>query len=134
MTIVFRLLGLALLSVGPVMAQDRPPLSEVGRITEGLIETAIAYEIGERCEPIDGRRLQGIAFLLSLNAHARSLGYSAQEIEAYIDNEEEKDRLEAIARQRLRDMGAVEGQPDTYCAVGREEIGRNSQIGKLLAD
>ena len=127
-------LAVAVLWAGPALAQERPPLSEVERITEGLIDTAIAYEIGERCDELDGRRMQGIGFLLSLNAHARSLGYSPDEINTFIDNEEEKDRLEAIARQRLRDLGAIEGQPDTYCAVGRDEMARNSQVGKLLTD
>jgi hypothetical protein len=115
-------------------AQERPPLGEVEVIAEGLIATAIAYEIGERCDGIDGRKLQGIAFLWSLESRARQLGYSRDEIQAFIDDDAEKDRLEAIARQRLRDMGAVEGEWDTYCAVGREEIGKESQIGKLLND
>lgn len=118
----------------PLAAQDSPPLGQVERITEGLIETAIAYEIGERCDSIDGRRLQGIAFLWSLHSHARSLGYSAAEIDAYIDDDQEKDRLEAIARQRLRDMGAVEGEWGTYCEVGRAEIAKGSQIGRLLTE
>ena len=136
MTHPLRHLALALLCALPVAAraQDLPPLGQVEVITEGLIDTAIAYEIGERCDGIDGRRLRGIAFLLSLQAHARDLGYSSDEIDAFIDDDEEKDRLEAIARARLRDMGAVEGEWDTYCEVGRAEIAKGSQIGRLLDD
>ncbi|EYD77800.1 hypothetical protein Rumeso_00527 [Rubellimicrobium mesophilum DSM 19309] len=103
-------------------------------ITEGLIDTAIAYELDRKCDELEGRRLQGIAFLWSLAAQAQRLGYSREEIEAFIDDKDEKHRLEGIARERLRGMGAVEGEWDTYCAVGREEIAKGSQIGKLLDD
>ena len=134
MTLPLRLAALALIGAlpGTVGAQGRPPLGEVRAITEGLIETAIAYEIDEVCEALDGRRLQGIALLWSLNSEARRLGYSQDEIRAFIDDDAEKDRLEAIARERLRGMGAVAGQAQTYCAVGRAEIARGSQIGRLL--
>jgi hypothetical protein len=60
------------------------------------------------------------------------LGYSQREIQAFIEDDAEKDRLEVIARERLRGMGAVEGQPQTYCAVGLAEIAKDSQIGRLL--
>ena len=130
------LLALALLCGAPaaLAAQDLPPLGEVPVITEGLINTAIAYELDRKCDELDGRRLQGIAFLWSLESEARRLGYSRREIQAFIDDDAEKDRLEAIARERLRGMGAVEGQWDTYCAVGREEIAKASPIGRLLND
>jgi hypothetical protein len=136
MTRPLPLLALGLLAALPAMAgaQDRPPLGQVPVITEGLINTAIAYELDRKCDELDGRRLQGIAFLWSLESEARRLGYSRDEIRDFIDNDEEKDRLEGIARERLRGMGAVEGEWDTYCAVGREEIARGSRIGKLLDD
>lgn len=129
-------LALALLCGAPVAAaaQDLPPLGQVPVITEGLINTAIAYELDRKCDELEGRRLQGIAFLWSLESEARRLGYSRDEIRAFIDDDAEKDRLEAIARERLRGMGAVEGQWDTYCAVGRQEIAKESQIGVLLDD
>ena len=127
-------LGVLCLVPAALPAQELPPLGQVESVTEGLIQTAIAYEIGKVCDGIEGRRLAGIAFLWSLESEARRLGYSRQEIEAFIDDGEEKDRLEAIARERLRGMGAVEGEWDTYCAVGRGEIAKGSQIGKLLDD
>ncbi len=108
------------------------PLSEVTVVTEGLITAAIAYEIGDKCDSVDARVTTGINFLWGLKAQASDLGYSDDEIRAYIDDDVEKDRLEAIARDRLRDMGAVEGEWDTYCAVGRAEMAAGTQIGKLL--
>jgi hypothetical protein len=109
-----------------------PEIGRVTHITEGLITTAIAYEIDRVCDELGGRRIAGINFLWSLKDHASSLGFSDAEIRAYVDNKAEKDRLEAIARARLREMGAVEGQPETYCAVGRAEMAAGSPIGRFL--
>lgn len=113
-------------------ARANPPLGEVSVVTEGLIAAAIAYEIGDRCESLDARILAGIAFLHRLKTHAASLGYTAAEIDAFIDNGAEADRLEAIARARLAEKGGVAGDWATYCAVGQAEIAAGSQIGRLL--
>ena len=131
-----RLSALALVLIAPaaLSAESRPPLAEVEAVTEGLIEIAIAYEIDRVCEPLGGRRIQGVARLLSLNNEARRLGYSGDEIQAFIDDDAEKDRLETVARERLREMGAIDGQAETYCAVGRAEIAKDSGIGSLLDD
>jgi hypothetical protein len=109
-----------------------PDIGRVTFITEGLINTAIAYEIDRVCDSISGRRIDGINFLWSLKEHASELGFTDDEIRDYVENREEKDRLEAIARDRLRDMGAVEGQPETYCSVGRAEMAARSDIGRFL--
>ena len=134
MTHPLRAIALAALTLWPaaLSAQALPPLGQVEVVTEGLIDTAIAYEIDRVCETIEGRRLKGIALLWSLHSSARGLGYSNDEIEAFVDDRVEKDRLEGIARERLAGLGAVEGQPETYCAVGRAEIALGSRVGSLL--
>ena len=110
----------------------RPALRDVPEVTEGLISAAIAWEIGDKCDGIDARILRGIGFLNGLKSTAREMGYSRSEIDSFVNSEVEKDRLEAIARQRLRDLGGVEGRWDTYCTVGRSQIAAGSQIGQLL--
>ncbi len=109
-----------------------PEIGQIEVISEGLINTAIAYEIDRVCDSIQPRTIEGINFLWSLKEHASELGYSDAEIRSFVDNEEEKARLETIARQRLRDMGAVEGQPETYCDVGRAEMAGQTEIGRFL--
>jgi hypothetical protein len=113
-------------------AAANPPLAEQAEISEGLIAAAIAYEIGDKCDSLDARLLRGIAFLNGLRSRASDLGYSDAEIDAYMDDRAEKRRLEAVARQRLRDLGGVEGDWDSYCAVGRDQMAAGSQIGQLL--
>lgn len=110
----------------------RAELRNERQITEGLIATAIAYEIGKRCDSLDARLVAGVNFLWSLRRQASDLGYSDAEIDAYVDDRAEQRRLEAIARDRLRSMGAIEGDWATYCAVGEAEIAADSRIGRLL--
>lgn len=110
----------------------RPSLQEDPILTEGLISTAIAYEIGRKCDRLDARIIRGVNYLYELKAYAESLGYSSSEIEAFVDNDAEKDRLEAMARQRLRDLGGVEGEWETYCVLGESQMAIGTQIGRLL--
>lgn len=125
-----RLAALAFLIAAPATAQV--PLADQTEISEGLIAAAIAYEIGDKCDSLDARLLRGIAFLNSLRDRAGELGYSRDDIAAYMDDRAEKRRLEAIARARLAEMGGVVNDWETYCAVGRAEIAAGTQIGVLL--
>ncbi|MEM9795119.1 MAG: DUF5333 domain-containing protein [Pseudomonadota bacterium] len=121
-------LPLGLVLAGPAFAD----LADERRITEGLITVGIAYEISEVCPSIDGRTFRGLRYLLALKSAARDLGYSDREIDAYVDDDAEKDRLEAIARDRLVRMGAARGDVGAHCAVGQAELAKDSQIGRLL--
>jgi hypothetical protein len=119
----------ALILAAPVQAQS---VGDLTVVTEGLIAAGIAYEIGDKCDSIDARLIRGIAFLNGLRDAASDAGFSDAEIDAYIDDDAEKDRLEAIARERLAAMGAVPGDAESYCAVGAAEMAAGSQIGLLL--
>lgn len=131
----YRATGLALaltLTAFGGHATAKPELKDVTEISEGIIAVGIAYEISEVCASIEPRTLRGIFYLNSLRSRARNLGYSHAEIEAYINNDAEKVRLEAVARGRLADMGAIPGNAESHCVVGRAEIARQSAIGRLL--
>lgn len=101
-------------------------------ITEGLITVGIAYEISEVCPDIDARRLRGLRYLLALRGAAQDLGYSRDEIDAFVDDDDEKDKLEAVARSRLAAMGAPRGDKAAHCRVGRREVRDDTQVGRLL--
>ncbi len=110
----------------------KPALKDVAYVREGIIAAGIAYEISEECADISARLFRGLSFLNGLKSHARDLGYSEAEIDAYIDDKAEKNRLEGIARARLADLGAVPGNAQSHCTVGRAEIAKGSAIGRLL--
>ncbi|MCF2872122.1 DUF5333 domain-containing protein [Octadecabacter sp. G9-8] len=101
-------------------------------VTEGIINAGMAVELDDNCNEVSVRMIRGLNFLQGLKSHLRNLGYSNADIDAFIDNDAEKDRLEAIARQRLSDLGVVVGDASTYCAVARGQIAQDTQIGQLL--
>ena len=120
----------ATLLAGPAGAQT--PLKDVAYVRDGIIHVGMAYEISEKCGDLKARLFRGLGFLQSLKNHARGLGYTEAEIDAYVNDAAERDRLEAIARAALADLGVVEGVESSYCAVGRAQIAANTRVGWLL--
>ncbi|MEO9865690.1 MAG: DUF5333 domain-containing protein [Yoonia sp.] len=113
-------------------ATAQQSLRDVGYVTEGLIAVGIAYEISEVCDGISARTLRGLGYLNQLQNHAKGLGFTSAQIDAFRKDKGEQDRLEAIARQRLAAMGATPGNAASHCTVGRAEIAKESTIGYLL--
>lgn len=118
------------MSAGNVSAQT--PLKDVAKVRDGIIFVGMAYELSEVCESLDARLFRGLGYLQSLKSHASSLGYSDAEIDAYINDDAEKDRLEAIARAQLAQLGVVPGDEASHCTVGRAQIASNTRVGWLL--
>ena len=132
MTILNKTLGgLALtLSLSATLAMANP--GNVERVTEGLITAGMAIELDDNCGDVRVRLLRGINFLQGLKSHLKDLGYSGRDIDAYIDNDAEKDRLEIIARQRLNDLGVRTNDASTYSTVAKGQIAQATQVGQLL--
>ncbi len=118
--------------MGAGYASAQTELKDVTRVRDGIVHVGMAYELSEQCGDLSARLFRGLSFLQSLKNHARQLGYSDAEIDAYINDNAEKDRLEAIARAQLVRLGVVEGNEATYCAVGRQQIEANTRVGWLL--
>jgi len=101
-------------------------------IYAGLFSMAVADQIRRNCDSIDPRMIRALSFARSLERRARALGYTETQIRSFIDSREEKDRMRAEVLRYFDREGVREGQPETYCALGRAEISRNSQAGALL--
>lgn len=126
-------LPLALLSAAlGSAALANPPLKDVEHIREGMITAAMVAELVETCDDLDVRAVRGLNFLQGLQNHARDLGYSHREIDAYTDDSEEEARLRAIGSERLIALGAVAGDAASYCTVGRAQIDAGTELGRLL--
>lgn len=105
-------------------------INDEPNIQEGLIAAAMVVRLGKRCDSIGVRRLAGLNFLHSLRQGLRNKGYSSREIDAYIDDNE--DRLEDVAFQRLRDLGAIDRDGPTHCAVARAQMAQGTLVGSFL--
>ncbi|WP_341366713.1 DUF5333 domain-containing protein [Yoonia sp. BS5-3] len=115
---------------GSVCAQTA--LKDVQYVRDGIIHVGMAYEISERCDSLRPRTLRGLGFLNSLRDHARDLGYSDDQIDDYVNDRAEKDRLEGMARAELARLGANADDDASFCAVGRAQMAANTRVGWLL--
>ncbi len=121
-----------LLAASPVPAASaRPSLRDVPEIENPLFAIVVAYVIGEKCPTITARRFKGLLVLEKLYWRARDLGYSHDEIKAYVKSPAEKERMRQKGMELLKEYGP-EDDPQSYCAFGRAEIQKKSAIGALL--
>ncbi|SLN18147.1 DUF5333 domain-containing protein [Ruegeria meonggei] len=125
-------LALVSLMTLPVMAEANPPLREVKEIDNELYYIAIANEISEYCPSISGRRMKAIGVMWGLRSKANKLGYSDKEIRDYVGSDAEKDRMRAKGEAYLAQNNVAYDNPNSFCALGRAEIERNSAIGVYL--
>ncbi len=123
---------LAIAIAAPAFAAAKQPLREVEEIDTTLYYIAVAKEIDDYCEEIDGRRLKALGVIWDLKSKANAMGYSDSEIRAYIDSDAEKARMRAKGEAYLAANGVNYEKPETFCALGRAEIQRNSAIGVYL--
>lgn len=122
----------AIAGAGMASATDYDTLRKDSRMHSELLGASVAYLLDENCQDLGLRKLRLLNKAFSLRKHAMSLGYSTEEVLAYVDSETEQDRFRAIAEPLLASKGVVKGQEDTYCAVGRAEIAKRSFAGSLL--
>jgi hypothetical protein len=128
---MLRTLTIALtLSATPALALV--PINENEVIVETLLQGFIGDAIDDNCPTIEARKMRALNELTKLRDYALEQGYSASEIRDFVRSKEEKAKGKAIAAERLKERGAEPGKTDVYCAIGEEEIAKDSLIGQLL--
>ena len=116
----------------PAPAMAAKGLAQEAALNEELIAISMANVIRKTCPSISARMLKAWLYIKTLEAEAQSLGYSAQEVTAFVKDPMEKKRVLSIAQKRLAHHGVIPDQPATYCTFGLAEIQAGSAIGKLL--
>lgn len=124
-------LGL-LLVTSATAAGAKPPLREVPEIDDNMLWVALAIEISDKCGEIAPRTLKGLAYLNGLKNKAQAMGYTPQEIRAYVKSDTEKARMRKRGEAYVRARGLDPKETEDLCALGHAEIERGSLIGRLL--
>ena len=127
------LLPLAL--VGAVLATPAAalePLSQEKYINDRLVAARIADRIRRTCPSIDGRIFYAYGEARKLKRYAQDKGYSNAQIDTFLDSKEDKQRIYAVPESYLTRKGAKAADPQSFCAIGRQEIAAKSIIGSLL--
>ncbi|AXI46086.1 hypothetical protein C1J03_08685 [Sulfitobacter sp. SK012] len=122
--------GVMAILANPVAA--KPPLRDVPKIDNALLDLGIADIIRKQCPDISARMLKALNYVWGLKAEAGRLGYTDAEIDAYIDSDAEKTRMRARGDEFFKARGVETSDPQSYCALGRAEIQKSSRIGSLL--
>jgi hypothetical protein len=122
-------------SAGSARADNWDTLRNDERVHNGLLMIAIGRHIELTCPTIERRTIAAGSFLLGLANHAMSLGYTRAEVTEYVEDDTERDRMIAIARQYFAERGVTSLEDvEGACRVGRDEIAARSQIGRLLRE
>ncbi len=108
------------------------PINQEPHINESIVAGRVGDIIRNTCPTISARMVVAYSKLKELERYARDKGYSEADFEAFRKSEVEKNRLKAQAAAYLKAAGAVEGDAESYCRVGRAEIAKGSLIGELL--
>ncbi|WP_347267144.1 DUF5333 domain-containing protein [Paracoccus sp. (in: a-proteobacteria)] len=124
--------GALLVALLAVPAAALEPLSAEKHINDRLIAARIADRIRRTCPTINGRLLFAYGEARKLRRYAEQKGYSAAQIDAFLDDKSEKARVYAVAEDYLARKGARADDPESFCRLGRQEIANNSIIGSLL--
>lgn len=108
------------------------PINREPHINDVLIAGRVGDTIRNTCPTISARLVVVYSKIRELERYARDKGYSTADFDAFRNNEAEKNRMKAQAADYLRAAGAVEGEAESYCRVGRDEIAKGSLIGQML--
>lgn len=115
---------------GPAAALE--PLSAEKYINDRLIAARAADRIRRECDSINARMIFAFNQARALKRYAGDKGYSDAQIDAFLDDRTEKERIYGIAEDYLVSKGAKAGDGESFCRIGRDEIAANSVIGTLL--
>ena len=116
----------------PFVAEGKVPLAEETHINDQLIAGAAGDILRNTCPTISARMLTVLSKLNALEGYARKQGYTEEEVKAFLKDKSEKARIKAAAKAYLAKAGAVEGDTESYCAAGRDEIDKGTLLGSLL--
>lgn len=130
----FAALAAALMTLGglasPVAALE--PLSQERYINDRLIAARVADRIRRECPTLDARVLYAYTQARALERYALDKGYSRQQVDAFLDDKTERQRIYAVAEDYMARNGVQKGDAESYCRLGRQEIANGTVAGSLL--
>ena len=134
-------LGVALVLASPIRA-DAMPQSDVNAalrgnadVYNGLFTAALIKHIVDACPDLQGpNRLQRVTFFMGLYNQARGMGFSRAQIEAFVDDETEQQRLQGVVDGYLTQAGVDPSNTQAVCTYARAEMADRSALGRRLRE
>ena len=69
------------------------PLHKNPTVVNGFYNIGLADEVRRNCDQIDARMFRAFSYIKSIERFARDAGYTAEEIDQFVDNKSEKEKL-----------------------------------------
>lgn len=120
----------AALSAAPAFALV--PLEQEAHINESLVAGRVGDIIRNTCPSISAKMFTVMGALNDLKKYAKAQGYSEKQVKDFLGDQGQKDRIRGIANDYLAKAGAVAGDVESYCKVGRDEIAKGTLAGSLI--
>lgn len=124
-------LALAIMAV-PALALE--PLEKEAHINDSLRAGRIGDVIRKNCPTIEARMFTVWLKIEQLKTYARQKGYTEPQVRAFLKDPAQRARIKAEADAWLAAQGAVPGDAESYCRIGRQEIARGTLLGSLMRD
>lgn len=120
------------LTLTTTLVQAKVPLRDEAHINAQLLAAQIGDILRKTCPDAGARYFVVYRKINALKAYAAEKGYTREEVEAFLDDRTEKNRIKGQAEAYLAEAGAVKGDVESYCRVAREEVRRGTLTGELL--
>lgn len=112
--------------------QGKVPLPQEAHINEQLVAAAAGDMLRQTCPSLYARLWVVWLKLRDLEAYARDQGYTEEEVTLFLKDKVQKARVKAEAEAYLAQAGVVDGDTDSFCRAGRDEIAKGTLVGSLL--
>ena len=104
-------------------------------IYNGLFTAGLIKHIVDTCPSVEGpSRLSRTTFFLGLYNKARGMGFSRAQIEAFVEDKGEQDRLRALVMAHLEKQGVAPDTQDSVCAFARAQMAERTELGRRLRE
>ncbi|WP_456389352.1 DUF5333 domain-containing protein [Profundibacter sp.] len=132
MTAALAVFAMTTFSMAGASATALTPLPKETHINHSLMAGVVADKIRKACPGISARMFVVLHKMNGLKSYAVRKGYEEVKVRAFLKDPVEKARVKAMAAEYLTSHGAVVGNAESYCTLGREEIAKKSLIGQML--
>ncbi len=132
---IFRMTAAAVFAcatlAAPVVAGP-VPMAQNAHINDELRAGFAGDVLRKTCPTLSARMLVVMGRLWDLKAYAEAQGYTSADYDAFRNDPVQKKRLKDEAAAYLAAAGAKPDDAESYCAVGEDEIAKNTPLGQLL--
>ncbi|NBB98515.1 MAG: hypothetical protein GVY34_10170 [Alphaproteobacteria bacterium] len=134
-------MAVGLATVGQALAaQTQAEVNDLLRgtpdIYNGLFTAALVKHIADSCEDsIDPPgKLARVTYFLGLYSKARALGPSRAQIEAFVEDKGEQDRMRQLVYTHLRAADVDPLNEQAVCAYASDQIAQGTALGQRLRE